>query len=81
MLHARIFIVIQKPKALSMKLLPLLAIPLGFMCVFYGLWGKSILLKGERAAGLERAVTVGGGLLLIACGLVFGVLVSRLFFK
>ena len=51
------------------------------MCVFYGLRGKSILLKGERAAGLERAVTVGGGLLLIACGLGFGFLVFRLFFK
>ena len=29
-----------------MKLLPLIAIPLGFMCVFYGLRGESILLKG-----------------------------------
>jgi hypothetical protein len=63
------------------KLLPLLAIPLGFMCVFCGLRGKSIFLKGERAAGFERAVTVGGGLLLITCGLGFGFLVSRLFFK
>ena len=64
-----------------MKLFPILAIPLGFMCVFYGLRGKSILLKGERAAGFERAVSVGGGLLLIACGLAFGFLVFRLFFK
>jgi hypothetical protein len=64
-----------------MKLLPLVAIPLGFMCVFYGLRGKSILLEGERAAGLERAVTVGGGLLLIACGLGFGFLVFGSFFK
>jgi len=64
-----------------MKLLALLAIPLGFMCVFYGLRGKSILLKGERAAGPERAVTVGSGLLLIAGGLGFGFLVFRLFFK
>ncbi len=64
-----------------MKLLPLLAIPLGFMCVFYGLRGESILLKGERATGLERAVTVGGGFLLIACGLGFGFLVFRLVFK
>jgi hypothetical protein len=64
-----------------MKLLPLLAIPLGFLCVFYGLQGKSILLKGERAAGFERAVTVGGGLLLITCGFGFGFPVFRLFFK
>jgi hypothetical protein len=64
-----------------MKLLPLLWIPLGFICVFYGLRGKSILLKGERAAGFERAATVGGGVLLIAGGLGFGFLVFRLFFK
>jgi hypothetical protein len=55
-----------------MKLLPLLAIPLGFMYVFYGLRGKGILLKDERATGVERALTVGVGLLLIACGLGFG---------
>ena len=64
-----------------MKLLPLLAIPLGFMCVVYGLRGKSILLKGQRAAGLERALTVGGGLLLIACGLGFALLIWTLFSK
>jgi hypothetical protein len=64
-----------------MKLLPLLAIPLRFMCVFYGLRGESILRNGERGAGLERVVTVGGGLLLIAGGLGFGFLVFRLFFK
>jgi len=56
-----------------MKLLSLLA--------NYGLGGKSVLRKGERAAGLERVVTVGGGLLLIACGLGFGFLLFRLFFK
>lgn len=44
-----------------MKLFPLITIPLGLMCVVYGLRGESILLKGERAAGLERTVTVGGG--------------------
>jgi hypothetical protein len=64
-----------------MKLLPLIAIPLGFMCVVYGLGGESILLKGERATGLERVVTVGGGLLLIAGGLGFGFFVSRLLFR
>ena len=64
-----------------MKLVPLIFIPLGFMCVLYGLRGKSLLLKGERADGLERAVNVGGGLLLIACGLGFGFLVVRLVFK
>lgn len=62
-----------------MKLLPLLAIPLGFMCVVYGLRGKSILLKSQPAAGLERAVTVAGGLLLIACGVGFAFLVWTLF--
>jgi len=31
-----------------MKLLPLLAIPLGFMCVFCGLRGKSILMKDDE---------------------------------
>lgn len=64
-----------------MKLLPLIAIPLGLVCLVYGLRGESILLKGERAAGVERAVTVGGGLLLIAGGLAFGFLVSRLLFR
>jgi hypothetical protein len=64
-----------------MKLLPLLAIPLGFMYVFYGLRGKSMSREGERAAGLERAVTVACGLFLIACGLGFGFFVFRLFFK
>ncbi len=64
-----------------MKLLPFLAIPLGLMCMFYGLRGKSILLKGERAAGLELAVTIGGGFLLIVCGLGYGFLVFRLFLK
>jgi hypothetical protein len=64
-----------------MKLLSLLAIPLGFMCVVYGLRGKSILLKGQPAAGLERAVTVCGGFLLIACGLGFAFLLWTLFSK
>jgi hypothetical protein len=64
-----------------MKLVPLLAIPLGFMFVFYGVRGKSILLKRERAEGLERAATVGGGFLLIACGSGFAFLLFRLFFK
>jgi hypothetical protein len=64
-----------------MKLFPLVAIPLGFMCMFYGLRGKSVLLKGERAAGLERAVTISGGILLMAGGFGFGFLVFRLFFK
>jgi hypothetical protein len=64
-----------------MKLFPLLAIPLGFMCVFYGLRGKSILLKGERAEFLELAATVGGGVLLIAIGLGYGFLVHRLLFN
>lgn len=64
-----------------MKLFPIIAIPLGFMCVFYGLRGKSILLKGERAEVLERAATVGGGVLLIAIGLGYGFLVYRLFFN
>jgi hypothetical protein len=63
-----------------MKLLALLAVPaFGLMCVFYALRGKSILRKGDRAAGGERAITVVGGLLLIACGLIFGFLVFRLF--
>ena len=64
-----------------MKSFTLLAIPLGFMCVFYGLRGKSILPKGERAEALERAATVGGGVLLIAIGLGYGFLVYRLFFN
>jgi hypothetical protein len=64
-----------------MKLFPLIAIPLGLMCVVYGLRGKSILLKDEQAERIERAVTVGGGLLLIAGGLAFGLLVSRLLFR
>ena len=64
-----------------MKLFSLLAIPLGFMGVIYGLQGKSILRKGERAAGFERTITVGGGLLLIACGLGFAFLFLRLFFN
>jgi hypothetical protein len=64
-----------------MKLLPFFAIPLGFTCVIYGLRGKSILLKGEAATGLERAATVGGGLLLIAFGLAYGFFVFRLLFK
>lgn len=64
-----------------MKLLALLAIPAGFMCVVDGLRGRSILRKGDRAAGLERALTVGGGFLLIACGLGSGYLLLSLFFK
>lgn len=64
-----------------MKSFPLLAIPLGFMCVFYGLRGKSILVKSERAKVLERAATVGGGVLLIAIGVGYGFLVYRLFFN
>jgi hypothetical protein len=65
-----------------MKLLSLLAVPLlGFMCVVYGLRGKSISRKGERAAVLERVVTISGGLLLIAIGLGCAILVFRVFFK
>jgi hypothetical protein len=64
-----------------MKLLPFGAIPLGFMCVIYGLRGKSIQQKGEPAAGRERAATVCGGLLLISFGVAYGVLVYRLLFK
>lgn len=64
-----------------MKLLPLIAIPLGFMCVVHGLRGESILLKGQRAAGVERVVTVGGGFLLIVGGLAFGLLVYRWIFR
>ena len=40
-----------------------------------------MLVKGERAEVLERAATVGGGLLLIAIGLGYGFLVFRLFFN
>lgn len=62
-----------------MKLLsPLLCISLGSICVFYGWRGKSVLQEGGRAEGLERTATVGGGLLLIAVGLVLGRLVFRL---
>jgi hypothetical protein len=64
-----------------MKLFPLIALPLGFMCMFYGLRGTSVLRKGERAAGLERAATVGGGFLLIAFGFGWGFLVFRLLFS
>jgi hypothetical protein len=64
-----------------MKSFALLAIPLGFMCVFYGLLGKSLSRKGERVTGHERVATISGGLLLIAIGLGYGFLVFRLFFK
>jgi hypothetical protein len=65
-----------------MKLLSVLAtFLLGLMCVVYGLRGKSISRKGERATVLERAVTIAGGLLLIAVGLGLGLLVFRLFTK
>jgi len=65
-----------------MKLLSLLAIPLlGFMCVIYGLLGKSVSRKGERAAVPERVVTISGGLLLIAIGVGLAFLVFRVFFK
>jgi hypothetical protein len=53
----------------NMQLGALLIIPLGFMCVFYGLRGKSMLHQGEQAVGIERAMSVFGGVLLIACGL------------
>jgi hypothetical protein len=65
-----------------MKLLSLLAVPLvGFICVIYGLLGKSVSRKGERAAVLERVVTISGGLLLIATGLSLALFVFRVFFK
>ena len=64
-----------------MKLLPILAIPAGFICVFYGFRGKSVLRSDDRASGLERAATIGGGIILIACGLGFALLVFRLLLK
>ena len=64
-----------------MKLLPLLAIPLGLMFVIYGLRRKSIFLEREPSAGLERTVTVGVGVLLLALGVGFGLLVFRLLFR
>ena len=64
-----------------MKSFPLLAIPLGFMCLFCGFRGRSILLNGERAEALERAATIGGGLLFIAIGLGYGFFVFRFFFN
>ncbi len=64
-----------------MKLLPLLAIPLGFIALAYGVRGKSLLLQGEQGVGVERAVTVGGGLLLLMIGFGYGLLVFRLFFR
>ena len=64
-----------------MKLLPILAIPAGFTCIFYGFRGKSALRKDDRATGLERPATIGGGILLIGCGLGFAFLVFRMLFK
>jgi hypothetical protein len=64
-----------------MKSFPLLAIPLGFMCVFYGVQGKNVLVKGERAEVLKRDATIRDGLQLIAIGVGYGFLVFRLFFE
>jgi len=65
-----------------MKLLSVFAIPtFGFVCLLYGLRGKSVSRKGENATVLERAVTISGGLLLIVIGLGLWRLVFRSFPK